>query len=552
MTRNEPTSTKPGPGAGSITPISQHGWITGQRAVASPAIRRLNQLLERPDTVQQLSPLALHRLTSELGLADSMPLLEVAEPEQVRALLDLEVWRHSRVDLANLLDWTAALAQLDPERAAAHLYKLDVELLSFLLRRETKVYFARTDEVPEEPEGVFYTTPDGVFALDLLGESEGQNDKVVAIVEALYVDDPEMARRLLTNVMWEVPTELEEESLRWRNARMEDLGFADPTEALKVYAFLDPSSVQADEMSANTALTADPEPTAAGDLTELLPASDSFWSEAIRRIEDTDTRERLAIQLTTLANLTLSADRVDPSDREHGQEALDRLRGRLSLGLEQLSEGDPARAAAVLRCVALTRLARLGHSLVLQRQRRLLPWIRANRLGRRPRGLDLLDSPLRERLQSMMSHPPHFMQEDGATRPFETRNDLQAIDNLVEAAVAAAELTPKAIWPEPLPVGRHLSAIFVTELLNRVLGRSGAFDREAVVAAMDWIDGGQPTEAIQLEADALAQSLLARSPAPHERTLYQSWIGAASASLGRLDPATFDPRFIDCLVTSED
>jgi hypothetical protein len=64
------------------------------------------------------------------------------------------------------------------------------------------------------------------------------------LIDALYRENRDFARRLLVGTRAEVDTELEDLAHRWRPGRMADLGFADFYEALEVYSEIDPASVR--------------------------------------------------------------------------------------------------------------------------------------------------------------------------------------------------------------------------------------------------------------------------------------------------------------------
>src|SRR5438552_597234 len=67
---------------------------------------------------------------------------------------------------------------------------------------------------------------------------------IIRLVDALYRYDTDLARRLLAAASSELDTELGETASRWQRGRMEDLGFADYSEALEVYRELDLGSVR--------------------------------------------------------------------------------------------------------------------------------------------------------------------------------------------------------------------------------------------------------------------------------------------------------------------
>lgn len=515
-------------------------------------MRQLNALLDHPQRVRQLSALELDRLVDDLGTSDAMPLLESATSEQVRDLLDLNVWKSDRLDTEELLAWVYAVTTLSPEVAGAHLRELDVETLGFLLRARTNIYLA-DDELPEEFAGTPYTTPDGSFVVELLDASESSVEQLIAVIEALYVQDHEATRRLLANLMWELPSDLEQWSLRWRNARMADLGFDDAVEALRIYAYLDPQSVAAQESTADRPLQSDPDPRPAPDLALMLPTQgESFWAQAINKLADPLERNRLSSALLALSNLNLAADRVDPTDTEHAQRSLEHLRGRLSLGLEHLCEGAVDKAPAILGRVALMRIARLGHSLVLDHQRAVLPAIREGRFGRRCREIDLLPHPLRDVIHGLTRQRPVLYQPDGVVRPLSSPQDLATAAAAVRQAQQTAALVPPEHWPKEIPVGLRLPALFCSDAVNRVLSREGPLDHSAVAQLIHKVKDDAFAAHTSEAARLIAEQRVGRPLDASEQQMVDGWLHELCESLARLDPETFDLRFVACLLVREE
>src|SRR5205085_1201858 len=60
------------------------------------------------------------------------------------------------------------------------------------------------------------------------------------LIGDLFARNPLEAARLIESTRWEVPTELEETAYQFRAARLEDLGFPQLYEAMKIFAFVDP------------------------------------------------------------------------------------------------------------------------------------------------------------------------------------------------------------------------------------------------------------------------------------------------------------------------
>ena len=169
-----------------------------QADAPSSAMMRLNQLLDRPDArerVQTLSSVALHRWIADLTLIDAAQLVELASPEQVREVMDLQVWDRDRVDLGELANWLQLICSLEDEARQERIMGLDVELVAFLVRSMTRIYLKQEDEVPSEPQGIYYETPDRWFVIDLIVDNPADAQQLVDILETIYQDDPDLIRR---------------------------------------------------------------------------------------------------------------------------------------------------------------------------------------------------------------------------------------------------------------------------------------------------------------------------------------------------------------------
>jgi hypothetical protein len=78
-------------------------------------------------------------------------------------------------------------------------------------------------------------TPDGFFILELKTELDLKIHPY-ALLDALYQYDPAAAHQLLRGVRVDLSTQIEEEALRFRNNRMEDIGFVGPDEAAVLFS----------------------------------------------------------------------------------------------------------------------------------------------------------------------------------------------------------------------------------------------------------------------------------------------------------------------------
>ena len=106
------------------------------------------------------------------------------------------------------------------------MHGIDLELVEAMLRAFTVVH--DLEETPDPTvEGVTLDSADGRYRIELKVEGPEQ-----AALRALLLDlmgeDPLGFSRLLEAVRWEMPSELEEAALRFRWARLADLGISRP------------------------------------------------------------------------------------------------------------------------------------------------------------------------------------------------------------------------------------------------------------------------------------------------------------------------------------
>ena len=329
---------------------------------AVPARKRIAELLDEEDpeaAVQALPATDLYALVKEIGLGDATDILALAAPEQVQACLDLDVWDGDQIRDADVRPWLFALVETGPEKLTQVWRELDPELPALLLARWCRIYQLAEEEVPDWEEPPFVPTPDRYFMLKVTAEDPDTAKLVDLLIDRLYRVDAVLARHSIRAAASEPAAQLEEQLFRWRTGRMQDLGFAPLDEALEIYQPID--------------LTGAPSPADAPDQpphdARLLPvlaqplAQAPFLSRVLARV--TGDSLRLEGSLAMLLNKVLAAHRVEPSDTVGATAAAAYGAATLSLGLETLARGDVDQGLHTLQSSSLTRLHRVGWTIVL-------------------------------------------------------------------------------------------------------------------------------------------------------------------------------------------
>jgi hypothetical protein len=519
--RREPPETPADDEPNNVVALSRYRAQLGR----GRKLRRADALLAGPDperAVRALPGDELYYVIHELGLRDAGDILALARPEQVQAVLDFALWERDQIVPERAGEWLEAIAEAPYETIGAWVAGLDVELFALLLRQTTRIYDLSQEEAPDEPAGTLYPTPDGLFVLDVTGvpgdeaaqgeDVEGERTQeagpmttsaraIVRIVDALYRADRTLARRLLVGARAELDSELEELAYRWRQGRMEDLGFQDYYEALEVYRELDPASVRIGETEpGKTRVRPLDERADAGGparapapLVERLTRGASPFARAAQGLSSADEVAELHFALVALTNRVLAADRVTPGDDAAVAATLERLLATLDLALEFLARGDAAREVEALRTIPLVRLFRLGVSLVGKVKLLATTLVRRGPFaaaGRHP----LVEADEALALAAVSRNRPLFAgildePPSNADRPFRTLADVARATAAVERAAAT----------QALLLGLGVSPAD--------LGPAGALLEDAGVeeAALD---------AGLLARTALVRRILERAPAP--------------------------------------
>jgi hypothetical protein len=460
-----------------------------------PAKARLDRLLSRKDTmrvVRQMPTLDLYATIRDVGVEDALEILELMSPAQVQGFLDLDGWRKDRVDPTAMARWVRTFFAANVERAVGQLRGLDIELLTLLIKIHCRVYDLTLDEQPEEEVGRHTMTPDGRFLI-VFGGVGGDDDTLATIqqfLERLMARDMLFVLRLCESLRWELPSSLEEEALRWRHARLADLGFLPAEDAATIFAWLDPEQALTMPAPPSRPVPPSADDVVSTDLTaspllpwDLLGDGASVLSKGIAGLDDA-RRDRVHHELMLVANRVHAADAADLGDSDALKETVRHVAATAGTGLAWLVQGDEAKLATRLGDTNVQHLFRVGHSLALKLRSELKARVGTPRSGLTGRGLLRLDVPLREVVAGFLRVRPLLF--GGLVHP--QRVDYRPVAGLGELAAAAAALT---------------EAAFRAALLEQL----GASD--AVFADLD--DAALPPHAAILGA-WLAQALLGRVP----------------------------------------
>jgi hypothetical protein len=414
-------------------------------------LRRADALLDAESPRQAVRALPgdeFYYVIHELGFPEASEILQYGTAEQVQAALDFALWDRDQISAERVDEWLTYMVEAPPTALYAWARGLDVELLALTLRQRVRIHDLTQGEETDDLEGEFFNTPDGFFALELLGDPEQQR-VTRQLCDTLYRMDLDWMRKILVGSRSELDSELEEQAYRWRSGRMADLGFEDYYDALEVYREIDPASIRpGDQANARVRPLGDdteaPFLRVPAGLVERL-ASGSPFARAVAGITAKDELANVHAALVTLSNRVLAADRITPGDDVAVEAALTRLSATLDLATEFLGRNDANEALRAVRSVPLVRIFQLGVSLT-GKLRRLAETLRKKTpfaLLRPPLDLfELEDSEVLTACSRLRPMFPRNLDQPPAPgeRPFASLGDLAIATAALERAAAAIAL----------------------------------------------------------------------------------------------------------------
>jgi hypothetical protein len=334
------------------------------------------ELLRMADNLAELMPKIaaqdLHALVCSVGKEEFLDLVPTCSAEQLIALTDLEGWRASRFDHMGFEDWLGVLVEAGPRHLQRYLKAMDLEQMLLYLCGRVRVHARAEQEddgyptLPNEvPGSALWWSPDRRFVLEIFdwkkGEDRFQTDPIRPLLRHLETRDAWEVSRLLVALSWELATPLEEDCLRLRNARMEELGFPPAEEAWVLYAPGRPDHL----LAQGKGRVADP---VAGEVAALVlrvRSSEDPLQAALEELPET-VAAIVVQQLAYTSNRALVADGVSPGEVDAVAASALRVRSTVCLGLgyalARSPEGSPGKL--VLRHGVQT-LFRVGYNLCL-------------------------------------------------------------------------------------------------------------------------------------------------------------------------------------------
>lgn len=341
--------------------------VAGQAALIceTPIAQRadLLELLPAPERVIPALPEAELCFTAKaIGLADAGWMLQYASLEQIRTAVDLDAWRGLLPDRTALADWLASIAEASDDKLLETVRGIDRELVVLWLRDAATVVLKPNDDYWDPPDGAM--TLEGQFFLVAKRDDEDL-ELVMSCLRVVFEADYGLYFQLVQGAIAESDADCEEYALRWRTARLADLGFPCWEEAMRIYGHVraeDRASVPVEASALDVQGVSLPAEA------ETLPGAFDGRHAVFRATAALAAGERRVFfqRFVALANQVAVASGLPLGDPESIPTAIERAAVTASLGLEHVARESGLPEAEVLRHLSLERLHRVGASLAAE------------------------------------------------------------------------------------------------------------------------------------------------------------------------------------------
>lgn len=325
---------------------------------AVSAKEKMDLILADPDAKKlaaAMEPQEFFWVMKEIGEEDALELLQVASAQQCIFILDMELWDGWTFSEEKTCQWLTYFMEGGESRIHELLKHIDYEILQLFLGRELVVGGGIGDHSNDEERLADYDhTFDGVFMITFKNPKHSQ--LIGTFLSMLVKLDNPLYTALMEGIKGDVDLELEEQCQRFRNGRLQDLGFPPYEEALSIYARVNP-----DDFRLSGGKVHHPAGEG-GQLMPVIPERDTLFFRALA-IADEPT---LLQELHYLVNTALVAEGNAFHEPESMRGILHRVCGYVNIALEKLASADEQKAAKIVVDEELKRLFQLGFSLVMQ------------------------------------------------------------------------------------------------------------------------------------------------------------------------------------------
>lgn len=396
------------------------------------------------------------------GEEDSLPLVALTTPAQLRLVLDIELWVRDTVDDEKACLWLSYILSCGEHKVIQFVENVDRELLIVMLAKLIKL--VPNEEGVKVPEGLPSIMPDEFFTI--LSNVPEETENLRLLMRILRQWNRSEFYKLLFQIHGSVDAETEENAFRWRTSRLEEKGLLEFDEAIEIYGYIGEDEARAAALTASTiAPSAGSAGAAAPAYPVLLTDRKTFFYQVLTSIDEPSVQNRLRAEITFAANRLLVADAMKLGDIDSMRAALNRLFAFVNVGLLFLTGGSEPEAVEVLGAVPVKELFQIGFSRAtdLKSIARSIAWRWWPHWE--DKGFVFLDYPYDEVMKHVLLRVPQYypFPKGGGVdfRDFQTLDEISETRRMLdEVAVVAEACFDKLGIPRPHEAEPELRTVY--------------------------------------------------------------------------------------------
>jgi len=321
-------------------------------------------------------------LMHDVGVYDFLPVISMASDRQWEHILDMEIWKTDRVNMAALGKWLDVLLKADAPRLVRWLMETRIDIAEFYLNLNIELRIREHDEDPSDFEDGF-TTFDDVFYFRIRPpeysgvslDKETSQDRYFLIDSLLKgfasLDYPKMLGMLQESDALIVAEE-EEELYRQTIIRLTEKGFIPFEEALGVYQ---PLAGWENPETGKRKIAAPEDEPALSFLPSVILTGSGFFKDLPVSFEKMELPDCFDNEIAALCNRIIISDKKTVRSRDELRQAVAKSCGYITLGMNEISEKTGLQADVLIAEYHLVYLFRAGYSRVASLQKEARKWL---------------------------------------------------------------------------------------------------------------------------------------------------------------------------------
>lgn len=369
---------------------------------------------------------------------EALVILENTTKEQLQYILDIELWKKDRFLPEASLEWLETLKECGKKKVLQWVHESDMDAVVLTFKKFVEVRKKENSE--DNPMEQVWPGPnppstlDGVYFFQFIDErADGVLGKVF---DYIAKDDHSFFVKLCDALMYELPSNLEEEAFNWRNKRLAEKGFVPFDEAVHIYQLVNEKDFKNLPRRPEAAVGKVGGP--GGDVYPLALHGEAYplLMMALREIKDTELLENIKLELISIANRALIAD-ARPIIPESIESSLKKAMGYVNVGLEKLSGADAKKAGAILKERFIVDLFRMGHSVVTKVRQHAKKFVSTGWPRLVEGDLSMLGEDMECSINALLRKRPLYFaggQEEVQYHEFKSLDEIRSVERKIEKA----------------------------------------------------------------------------------------------------------------------